>query len=680
MGKCYIYSLTQEPTGLIMKNDRDEIPQNTAALNNQIDTFEQLLQRRLSRRQLIKGSLGLAIGSLFAESAFAEEASQLASQKTASLFDTLKFKSIPASMLKDTVEVPQGYTAKVLYPWGEPIKAGVAGFKQDASNTAAEQALQAGMHHDGMHFFPIDNNPNHGLLVMNHEYIDATLLHTDGGFKDNPDTYSKEKVDKEMAAHGVSIIEIQKQGDQWTINKNSKYARRITTATPMQFTGVAGANDLLKTNADPSGMKPVGTNNNCANGFTPWGTYLTCEENFQIIFGGLDDDLEIDDSLRTLHKRYGIRDKSFYGWEKHHKRFSVKNEPNEPNRFGWIIEIDPFDPNSTPKKHTAMGRFRHENCANMIGEKKAGHDDKIAFYSGDDSRFEYIYKFIPSKNYNPNDQQANRDLLESGILYVAKFNDDGSGQWLALIHGEKGLTAENGFANQAEIMIKTRLAAKIVGATPMDRPEWIAVNQQNKRMYCTLTNNSKREETSAVSPRKHNEHGHIISWKEEDNNPHALNFSWDVFLLAGDPSSQQQNLKGNIIGDIFSSPDGLFIDPRGALWIQTDISGSTQNTGEYENFGNNQMLVADPVTKEVRRFLTGPVGAEITGTTMTADMKSLFVNIQHPGDVPGGLKDTVKKTPENPKAASSWPDGEAGGRPRSATIVVSKDDGGLIGT
>ena len=660
-----------------MKDDRDEIPQNIAALTGNIETFEAVLERRLSRRQLLRGGLGLAIGTMLTGYATAETNSSVTENKVTLLFDTFKFKPIKASMLQDTVVVPEGYTATVLYPWGEPIKKGVAAFKQDASNTAAEQALQAGMHHDGMHFFPLpkgSTNSNYGLLVMNHEYIDTTLLHKDGGFRDNPEAYSKEKSNKEIAAHGASVIEIKKEANAWSINKDTNYARRITTATPMEFTGAAAGCELLKTTYDPSGMKAFGTNNNCANGFTPWGTYLICEENFQLIFGGLDDDTEISDSLRKLHKRYGIRSKGYYGWEQHHDRFDVKKEPHEPNHFGWIVEFDPFNPNSTPKKHTSMGRFRHENCAHMIGD-----NNNIAFYSGDDSRYEYIYKFIPSNAYKPNDQQANRNLLESGSLYVAKFNDDGSGEWIALEHGRNGLTKENDFADQAEVLVKTRLAAKHVQATPMDRPEWIAVNSETKRIYCTLTNNTKREETTAVCPRDHNEHGHIISWQEQNNDPASMFFNWDIFLLAGDPSSEEENLKGNINGDIFSSPDGLFIDPRGAVWIQSDVSGYAQNTKKYKNFGNNQLLVADPKSKEVRRFLTGPVGSEITGTTMAPDMKTLFVNIQHPGDVPGAWKGKVKKTVENPKAASSWPDGEAGGRPRSATITIVKNDGGVIG-
>ena len=668
-----------------MKNKQDNNIRNNSIKTEEhtATPFEQLLKRRFSRRQLLRNSLGLAIGAAFSGNLLAQH-SQKDSYSTQaatidSIFTKLSFQPIAASFLQDKVIVPKGYTTTVLYPWGEPIKKGVADFKNDASNSAAEQALQAGMHHDGMSFFPLpkgSKNSTHGLLVMNHEYIDATLLHKDGGFRDNPQAYSQEKTDKEIAAHGASIIEIQYRNKQWKINKDSSYARRITTATPMQFTGAATASPLLKTHADPSGQSPLGMNANCANGMTPWGTYLSCEENFHIIFGGVHAKTKQSASLTKLHKRYGIkRENGYYGWNTQYARFSVDKEPHEANRFGWIVEIDPFDPHSTPKKHTAMGRFRHENCAHMIGD-----NEKIAFYSGDDSQFEYIYKFVPSQNYDAKNQANNRNLLAAGTLYVARFNENGSGNWLPLQYGKQGLTAKNGFANQAEVLVKTRLAADQVGATPMDRPEWIATDPKTKRLYCTLTNNSKRQETHAACPRPHNQHGHIISWQEDNNNPAAKGFTWDVFLLAGDPNSKQDHLKGNINGDIFSSPDGLSIDPRGALWIQTDITGGYQNAGEYKGFGNNQLLVADPNSKEVRRFLTGPIGAEITGFTLTPDMRHAFVNIQHPGDVPGGLKAQVTKSTETPDAASTWPTGKAGHRPRSATIVISKDDGGLIGT
>jgi secreted PhoX family phosphatase len=644
------------------------------------ETFEQVLARRISRRDVLKGGLGLGVAALFGTSLPAIATTMASPQvnRQRPVFETLTFKPIDISDLEDTVRVPEGYTAKVFYPWGEPLWNDGPAFKQDASNTAGEQAMQAGMHHDGMHYFPISagGENEHGLLVMNHEYIDPTLLHTDGGYKDNPATFSKAKVDKEIAAHGVSVLEIQKKDGDWQINKNSNYNRRITTATPMTVTGAAKGSRLMQTKADPNGALVLGTNNNCANGYTPWGTYLTCEENFHKIFGGNDDAATLDDELTALHKRYGIKDKSSFGWETQDERFSVAKEPHEPNRFGWIVEIDPFDPNSTPKKHTAMGRFSHENCAHFL------NDDKLAFYSGDDARFEYIYKFVPAEAYNLDDQAANRDLLEDGTLYVAQFNDDGSGTWLPLIHGQNGLTAANGFADQGDVMIKTRLAADQVGATQMDRPEWIAVHPNTNQIYCTLTNNSKRtaDQVNASSPRADNDHGHIIRWREEGDNPHALTFNWDIFLLGGNPQSEEQNLKGNLQGDIFSSPDGIYIDQRGAIWLQTDISGKYQNKDEYKDFGNNQMLVVDPITRQSRRFLTGSNGCEVTGITMTPDMKTMWVNIQHPGDIPGALKDKVKKTPETPKAASSWPDGDAGQRPRSATVMITKDDGGLIGT
>lgn len=646
------------------------------------ETFDEVLQRRISRRDVLKGGLGFAVASLFGTALPTLTNATTTSPRAIRqrpIFETLTFKPIDIAGLEDQVRVPEGYTAKVFFPWGEPIHRQAAAFKQDASNSAAEQAVQAGMHHDGMHFFSLpkgSSNHDHGLLVMNHEYIDPTLLHTDGGYNDNPETFSQAKVDKEIAAHGVSVIEIVKQNGDWIINKDSTYNRRITSATPMAITGPSKGSKWMKTHSDPNGLVVMGTNNNCANGYTPWGTYLTCEENFNKIFGHNHDDLDISDELKVLHHRYNIKQSSHFGWETQDQRFSVAKEPNEPNRFGWIVEIDPFEPGSMPQKRTAMGRFSHENCAHFL------NNNRIAFYSGDDARFEYIYKFVPSKAYQADNQAANRDLLADGTLYVAQFNDDGSGSWLALVYGEQGLTKENGFTDQADVLVKTRMAADTVGATQMDRPEWIAVHPLMKQVYCTMTNNSQRKpsQLQACTPRQENEHGHIIRWREDDNDPAALHFHWDIFLLGGNPNSNKHRLKGNLQGDIFSSPDGIYIDQRGAIWLQTDISGKHQNHGEYKDFGNNQMLVIDPITRQSRRFLTGPNGCEVTGITMTPDMTTMWVNIQHPGDIPGALKGTVKKTPQHPKAASSWPDGDKGSRPRSATVMITKNDGGLIGT
>lgn len=642
------------------------------------ETFDEVLQQRYSRRQVLRGGLGAAAVSMFGGLGLTGcNDSNGGSTSTSSSVSTaepttppLGFRAISTS-LDDTVYVPEGYTGKVLYAWGDPISNGPA-FSMDAQNSAAEQAQQAGMHHDGIHYFSLPDhnatNSSNGLLVMNHEYVDEALIHIDGGYVVSPATYSLEKANKEIAAHGVSIIEVRKNGADWSVVRPSSYARRITGATPMTLKGPVAGSVFARTPEDPTGTEVLGTLNNCANGYTPWGTYLTCEENFHQYFGATSGN--VSDNDLNAYDRYGIDANSSYGWETQLDRFNLDRSPNEPNRFGWIIEIDPYDPNSKPVKHTALGRFSHENAAYLINA-----DKRLAIYSGDDARFEYIYKFVTAKAYDPNNRSANMGLLDEGTLYVAKFNADGTGDWIALAHGQNGLTAANGFRDQAEVLVKTRLAADFVGATPMDRPEWFASDHANQQMYGTLTNNSRRAEgrEDAANPRPDNRMGHIIRWKDMNGDITSTRFTWEIYALAGSPTLENPLYQGNINGDVYSSPDGLWIDYNGILWIQTDISSSSVGNGVFEPFGNNQMLASDPATGETRRFLTGPKGCEVTGMIATPDMKTLFVNIQHPGE-------SSATTPANPKGSSSWPDGPDGGRPRSATVVITKDDGGVIGT
>jgi secreted PhoX family phosphatase len=307
-------------------------------------------------------------------------------------------------------------------------------------------------------------------------------------------------------------------------------------------------------------------------------------------------------------------------------------------------------------------------------------DGRVVMYLGDDRVFEYIYKFVSRDRMNTSDRAANRDLLDHGTLYVARFHEDGGGEWLPLVHGRGKLTTESGFADQADVLIRTRAAADALGATKMDRPEWIAVHPRTNEVYCTLTNNANRGTAAvpglnAANPRSNNVFGHIIRWRETGNDPAALKFKWDLFVEAGDPQHPDASRRGNIKGDAFGSPDGLWFDDSGLLWIQTDVSSSTLNRNHYERMGNNQMLCADIRTGEVRRFLTGPRGSEVTGVIMTPDARTMFVNIQHPGESPSERSDPAK-----PHAYSTWPDGPSGGRPRSATVVIRKNDGGVIGS
>lgn len=545
-----------------------------------------------------------------------------------------------------------------------------------------------------MVYFPIEGS-RRGLLVQNNEYADEGLL-----FPDGVANWNEEKTSKSLNAHGVSIIEIQKdfRERQWRVARPSKYARRITGRTPIKIGGPAAGDDRLKTTHDPTGKLVRGTLNNCAMGFTPWGTYLTCEENFNGFFyteraPNIPNQGDPDERTND-EKRYGISPfNSGFRWHTSHTRFNADIEPNEPNRFGWVVEIDPFDPKSTPVKRTALGRFKHEGA--WVQEAKGG---KIVVYMGDDERNEYIYRYVSNlpwrlarwRGINP---------LDDGILYVARFNADGTGDWLPLTPANVPPTPDHPLGwSLNDILINTRAAADALGATMMDRPEWIDTFPHALTAIATLTNNNRRGTTplssnnpdgsttagsarppvDAANPRDNNVYGHIITWKYDEDWTEP-DFEWNVFALCGDPAVPPHF--STIEGDKFGSPDGIYVAPSGRLWIQTDVSTNTINAGDYTGFGNNQMLCAEPATGEIRRFLVGPKQCEITGVTVTPDERTMFVGIQHPGETPDLPSSTdPRNDPANPKAFSSWPDGDAGGRPRSACIVIMKDDGGEIGS
>jgi len=611
-----------------------------------------------ARRIVLRGGFGTAAGALLAPLSALSLSGCATPTAAGSL---LGFKSVPASTA-DAVTVPEGYVAEVIAAWGEPV--GLAGnmpaFKPDASHSAAEQAAQMGMHHDGIHHVPLDT-PGRGLLVMNHEYTDDGLLHADGMA-----TWNADKVRKSQAAHGVSVIEVESRNGRWQVIRPSAFARRITAYTPMAIGGPAAGHALMRTAADPEGRLVLGTLNNCGSGITPWGTYLTCEENFIFYFNG-------PEQPDAHGKRWGLHPGGAgYRWHEHDARFDATLHPNEPNRFGWIVEIDPMDPSSTPVKRSALGRAAHEGATVAVTR-----DGRAVVYSGEDARFEYLYKFVSRDKIAAGGARANRTLLDHGRLYVARFDGGGTGHWMPLVHGQGPLTAANGFADQAEVLIKTRQASDLLGATKMDRPEWIAIDPKRGEVYCTLTNNSRRgtdkgQPVDAANPRANNTMGHILRWKE-DGDFDGTGFRWSHFVLAGDPANQRADAKGNVRGDAFACPDGLWMDARGVLWIQTDMSTSAMGRDDLSRLGNNVMLAADVGTGEVRRFLTGPVGCEVTGVTTTPDLRTMFVNIQHPGESPSERSD-----PAQPGRFSTWPDGA--GRPRSATVVIRRLDGGVIGT
>lgn len=574
----------------------------------------------------------------------------------------------------DRVVVAPGYAAEAFFSWGDAVLADAPIWRSDASDDWQAQLKQAGDNHDGMHYFPFADSPNgHGLLAINHEYANR-FLHPSGHISYIEGRRPLDEVRKEQAAHGLSIIEIRKNAQgEWQRVPASPFNRRLSALTPMHLGGPLAGHEAMKTVADPGGRVVLGTLNNCSMGVTPWGTYLMCEENWHIYFLNRNND---DLARRVSHQRYGIANARAYpeyeySWETADPRFDAAPDPaqpfggyvNEPHRFGWVVEVDPFDPAATPVKRTALGRFCRECAVVSLGD-----DGRMAVYSGDDTRGEYVYKFVPTGRFDPKHPAAARDLLDEGTLYAGCFMANGKGEWKALVWGQNGLTPENGFASQAEVLLNARAAGDRVGATPLDRPEWVAVHPRTREVYVSLTHNDRRgvdDPVDAANPRAGNPHGQILRWNEHKGDPAATSFDWEIFLLAGEAvgtrdetgAAVAENSVGTIKGDVFSSPDGLAFDGDGRLWIQTDFGDSEP---QNRRLGCNQLLCADPLSREVRRFLVGPCGCEITGITFTPDYRTLWINVQHP--------------------ALSYPASDGKTRPRSTTVVISKNDGGVIGT
>ena len=613
--------------------------------------FDRVVDRAISRRGFLGGALAFGSGAAVMGTDFLKGSTALA--ETASRF---AFEGIPA-FTDSTIHVPDGYEWKTLVRWGDPLFSDAPAFDPVNGIPAVGSDRVFGENTDGMELFNIDGKD---VLVVNSEYTnnDVNLPHTEEG---KPG--SAEDVLTLQNLQGVTVMELAEGADGWSVVVDSPLNRRITHLTPMRLDGPAAGHDLLKTEADPTGTASLGTFNNCGSGRTPWGTFLTCEENFNGYFGATGE-LPADETLAAGFKRYGISDKGAgYDYHLFDARFDVTANPNEPHRAGYVVEIDPTDPTSTPVKRTALGRFKHENAECVLA-----NDGRVVVYLGDDERGEFIYKWLSRDAYVEGGDTST--LLTEGQLYVAKFNDDLTGEWVALTPEATGMDA-------AHIAIFTRTAASAVGATTMDRPEWIAVNPTAVEAYCCLTNNSRRGAknddgsiktnaggdpmtVNAVNPRETNNYGQIVRWRPEGEDHGADRFGWDLYVMAGNPTLNAEGPyagSANInAGNLFNSPDGLAIDSTGMVWIQTD--GDDSNADEYAGMGNNQQLGGDPVTGEIRRFLTGPIGAEVTGLTWSTDRKTMFVGIQHP-DAP-------------------FPDGE-GTLPRSAIVAVRRTDGALVG-
>ncbi len=606
--------------------------------------FDLVLERALSRRRFLGGVASVGV------SAFLLSAGALIPKNGSAKGRLLNFDAIPANS-RDTVSVPRGYSWHVVVAWGDPMWSKGSRFNHTTRGSGASQELAFGDNNDGMAFLNVDG---HSLLVVNNEYVNQKIIYGNraSGAVENADDVRKGK-----AAHGISIVEISKKMGRWSIVVDSSFNRRITADSPMEITGPARGHDLLKTAADPSGTQSLGTWNNCGNGRTPWGTYLTCEENFNGYFSSSNPDLPLSAAM----KRYGIGIKdSGYAWATTDERFDLSKHPHEPNRAGYIVEVDPTDPTSTPNKRTALGRFKHENVEVVVA--KNGH---VVAYSGDDERGEFLYKFVSRDKYIEGGNNA--ELLADGRLYVARFSETGRGVWIELT------PATTGMSSQAEISIHTRQAASAVGATTMDRPEWVAANPMKVEAYCALTNNKNRgiqpnaggdpTPVGGPNPRKANHYGQIVRWIPDHEDHSATGFRWDLFVVAGNPTVHQDAYAGsdNVHKDnMFNSPDGIAFDRQGGLWIQTD--GNYSNSEDFAGQGNNQMLLGDTVTGEIKRFLVGPRECEITGMAWSSDRKTMFVGIQHPGE----------------EGNSHFPGGGES-VPRSCVIAINKDDGSLIG-
>ncbi|MDT8697403.1 PhoX family phosphatase [Acinetobacter baumannii] len=714
--------------------------------NNTSDNihFRDILEQHISRRSLItkaaSGAVALTLASTLTGCNDNDDDSGSNNGGTTPVDPNKKPEKLTftpvAKNLNDIVTVPEGYEANVIYALGDSINPRVGDWDDNNIPSGPSFQFRSGDCHDGMHYLGLNTSTNRfdetvsaqGLLVMNHEYINQTFLHPKGPTKVDG-RRPEDEVIRETNAHGVSVIHIKKDPTTQKVEivKNSIFNRRITASTVMEFAGAAAGSSLLATRFSPAGRQTRGTHNNCGNGYTPWGTYLTTEENFIGYFARstTDDTLRTPEEIIAL-KRYGLKagSSSRYGWETAigqvesqdlYDRWNAdvkaaqatQDYRNGPNTFGWMVEIDPFDGRQNPVKRTSLGRFAHEDsaCRAVIGQP-------LAFYMGDDSRGEYIYKFVSTAVWDTKDinggYTAGDKYMNAGKLYVAKFNNDGSGQWIELAYGKNGLNESNTtypFKSQADVVTFARLAADSVGATKMDRPEWCTVNPVNGEIYVTLTNNSNRGKdyaTDAANPRnytdlyagtkeqKGNVNGHIIRFKETDDKTTAETFKWDIYLFGAEASMASNiNLSGLTDNNDFSSPDGMWFDPRGVLWIETDdgaytdvtncmmlaaLPGQIGDGGTATTSNGQQTITGAKVTDAtLRRFLVGPKQCEITGIAMTPDYKAIFINVQHPGE----------DSPSYAKPESNWPATQKDpsnktARPRSATVVITRKDGGVI--
>ncbi len=561
----------------------------------------------------------------------------------------------------DQVTVSPGYRASLLFSWGDPLFPNVP--KMDInSQTAGLQEKQVGFNADFVAFMPLPLGSTaswEGLVFNNHEYTDGLMMFPRYDAK----APTREQVDIELAAHGASVVHARRDANgDWSYDQASGYNRRITAGTPMTLSGPAAGSDWLKTTADPTGTQVAGMLNNCGGGWTPWGTILTAEENFNQYFANADL-LPDTDPRKKAHARYGMpKAASERLWEQFYERFDVSNEPNEAFRFGWVVEIDPYDPSATPIKRTALGRMKHEAATCVVAP-----NGKLVAYMGDDERFDYVYKFVSDGTYNPTDRAANMSLLDAGTLYAARFSDDGAGTWIPLVFGQGSLTEANGFTSQADVLTRTRQAADAVGATKMDRPEDVEANPVTGKVYMVFTNNTQRGADGRpvpdkANPRANNAYGHIIEATEDRNDHTATSFKWEIFILCGEPADASTYFAGYPKDQVspIGCPDNICFDSKGNIWIATDGQPASLKV----NDAIHAVPVAGPQRGRVMQLLSAVSGAEVASLVFNPDDTALFAAIQHPGE--GGTLE---------KPSSTWPNGVA----LPSVVVVTRADGQPVG-
>lgn len=650
-----------------------EASENVGRNQSGNSTIGDVIATRFHRRDVLRGALGVA-----AISATVSPLALLAARNARAATPVFDFKEVAAGV-DETHHVPEGYDADILIRWGDPVVPGAPAF-DPMNQTAEAQAQQFGYNNDFIGIIPIpgEDPTSHALLVVNHEYTLDGLMFPDRG--ENAGPLPRELVDVELAAHGGAVVEIVRENGTWRVVSDSRYNRRITGTTEMEIAGPVAGSDRLKTSADPAGMKVLGMLNNCAGGVTPWGTWITAEENFHGYFwtDEVDADGKIKDGVggpeSTNFKRYGVPGR-WYEWGRHHDRFNVDKEQNEANRFGWIVEIDPLDPTSTPKKRTALGRFKHEGCESIISS-----DGRLAIYMGDDERFDYVYRFVSESTVNTGDRAANADLLDSGVLSVARFDADGTVHWMPLVFREGPLVPSNGFNSHADVLIETRRASDLLGATKMDRPEDVEPNPVTNKVYVILTNNTRRkaDQIDAANPRAENAFGHIIEMTPPNGDHAADTYTWEILLKCGDPSVAD-------VGATFSTattddgwfgmPDNCAVDHAGRLWISTD-GNSPKGTGRTDGVWS---LATDGESRGTSKlFFRCPAGAELCGPRFTADDSALFVAVQHPAE-DGESWDAFGRASTFADPMTRWPDFKEGMPPRPSVVVITRQGGGRIG-